>query len=92
MVYHGKAIPDLNGGYIFGDWGRGNGHLFVVYPPLFSGKWQMTEIQVEIPGNVSGMGQLLDIGEDENRELYLLTKAPGTGATGNSGAVYKVVP
>ena len=24
-------------------------------------------------------------------ELYLLTKAPGVGAIGNSGAVYKVV-
>jgi len=54
--------------------------------------WHMTEIQVEIPGNPSGMGQLLGIGEDENEELYLMTKAPGTGATGDSGAVYKIVP
>jgi len=88
MVYRGEAIPELRGGYIFGDWGRGNGHLFVAFPP----QWGMREIQLEIPGNSSGMGQLLGIGQDESGELYLLAKAPGTGATGNSGVVYKIVP
>ncbi len=93
MVYHGKAIPELNGGYIFGDWGRGNGHLFIAYPPNFgTGMWKVTEIQVKIPESQSGMGQLLGIGQAENGELYLMTKAPGTGATGDSGLVYKIVP
>lgn len=87
-VYRGEAIPELRGGYIFGDWGRGHGHLFVAYPP----QWVMMEIQLEIPEDQSGMGQLLSIGQDTNGELYLLTKAPGTGAAGNSGAVYKIVP
>jgi len=87
MVYHGEAIPELQGGYVFGDWGRGNGHLFVAFPP----QWTITEIQIEIPESQSGMGQLLGIGQDENRELYLMTKAPGTGATGDSGMVYKIV-
>ena len=87
MVYRGEAIPELRGGYVFGDWGRGNGHLFVAYPP----GWKMQEIQIEIPGNSSGMGQLLGIGQDENGELYVLTKAPGTGATGDTGMVYRVV-
>jgi glucose/arabinose dehydrogenase len=92
MVYRGQAIPELVGGYIFGDWGRGNGHLFVAYPPRFStGTWNLTEIKIEIPENLSGMGQLLGIGEGENGELYVLTKAPGTGATGETGVVYKVV-
>ena len=91
-MYHGKSFPDLAGEYIFGDWGRGNGHLFVAHPPLFgSGMWTMTEIQIEIPGSPSGMGQLQGIGQDENGELYVLTKAPGTGVTGDSGVVYKVV-
>jgi len=89
MVYHGKAIPELKDGYVFGDWGRGNGHLFVAYPPIFgSGSWSMTEIQIE---NLSGMGQLLGIGQAENGELYILTKAPATGATGDTGAVYQVI-
>jgi len=88
MIYHGAAISELNGGYVFGDWGRGNGHIFVANPP----RWKMTEIQIEISGNTSGIGQLLGIGQDEKGELYLLTKAPGTGATGDTGVVYKVVP
>jgi glucose/arabinose dehydrogenase len=87
LVYHGKTFPDLSGGYVFGDWGRGNGHLFVAYAP----QWSMMEIQFEIPENPSGIGQLLGIGRDEDGELYLLAKAPGTGATGNSGVVYKIV-
>ena len=93
MVYRGKAIPDLAGGYIFGDWGRGNGRLFVAYPPSFGlGSWKVTEIQIQVPGGQSGIGQLLGIGQDENRELYLLTKSPGIGASGNSGLIYKIVP
>jgi glucose/arabinose dehydrogenase len=93
MVYRGKAFPDLSGNYVFGDWGRGNGRLFVAYPPaLGRGLWKTAEIQVKIPGNKSGIGQLLGIGQDENGEIYLLTKAPGTGPIGNSGAVYKILP
>jgi glucose/arabinose dehydrogenase len=87
IVYRGAAIPELKGGYVFGDWGQGNGHLFVAFPP----EWSITEIQIEIPGDSSGIGQLLGIGQDEAGELYLLTKAPGTGATGDTGLVYKVV-
>ncbi|HLO15197.1 MAG TPA: PQQ-dependent sugar dehydrogenase [Anaerolineales bacterium] len=93
MVYRCKALPELVGGYIFGDWGKGRGHLFVARPPTFgSGKWKVTEIQVLTQGSQSPIGQLLGIGQDENGELYLLTKAPGIGATGNSGLVYKIVP
>jgi glucose/arabinose dehydrogenase len=93
MVYRGTFIPEWAGGYILGDWGKGNGHLFVAYPPVFGwGSWKITEIQVQIPDNQSGMGQLLGIGQDENGEIYLLTKAPGVGAVGNSGLLYKIVP
>jgi Glucose/sorbosone dehydrogenases len=88
-IYRGKAIPELLGGYIFGDWGKGRGHLFVAYPPTL-GSWKMVEIQIS--GNPSDLGQLLGIGQDENRELYLLKKAPGVGATGHSGSIYKIVP
>ena len=93
MVYRGNALPDLTGNYVFGDWGRGNGHLFVAYPPaLGRGLWKTAKIQAKIPGNQSGIGQLLGIGQDENGEIYLLTKAPGNGPIGNSGAVYKILP
>lgn len=92
VVYRGEAIPELTGGYVFGDWGRGNGHLFVAQPPYFgSGLWEITEIQLDIPDGKTGIGQLLGVGQDQKGELYLLTKAPGLGANGNSGAVYKIV-
>lgn len=91
MVYHGRAIPELIGSYVFGDWGRGNGHLFVANPPTFGvGSWKF--IEIALSGNPSEIGQLLGIGQDENGELYLLTRAPGVGATGDSGSIYKIVP
>jgi glucose/arabinose dehydrogenase len=93
VVYRGKAIAELTGGYVFGDWGRGNGHLFIAYPPSFgSGQWEIREIQLETSSGQPQIGQLLGIGKDERGELYLLTKPPGIGASGNSGAVYKIVP
>jgi glucose/arabinose dehydrogenase len=93
MVYRAKTVPELAGGYIFGDWGKGNGHLFVAFPPTFGwGSWKITEIQVQVPDNQSGIGQLLGIGQDENGEIYLLTKAPGVGAIGDSGLIYKIAP
>jgi hypothetical protein len=83
----------LTGGYIFGDWGRGRGHLFVAHPPRFGlGSWDVTEIQINFPTNQQELGQLLGIGKDEREELYVLMKAPGTGATGNTGVIYKMVP
>lgn len=91
FVYRGKAIAELAGGYIFGDWGRGNGHLFVAHPRTFGiDSWNFVEI--EISDHPAGLGQLLGIGKDETGELYLLTRAPGMGPTGDSGAVYKIVP
>lgn len=92
MVYRGKAFPDLAGSFVFGDWGQGNGRVFVAYPPALGiGLWKTVEIPVKIPGNQSGLGQLLGIGQDEDGEIYLLTKAPGTGPIGSSGMVYKIV-
>jgi glucose/arabinose dehydrogenase len=92
-VYRGKAIPELTGGYVFGDWGRGNGHLFVAYPPGFGSRlWDIIEIQLDVSDSGAEIGQLLGIGENENGELYLLTKAPGMGTIGSSGSVYKIVP
>jgi len=92
VVYRGTSIPELNGSYIFGDWGRGNGHVFAAYPPTSdSGDWDFMEIQVET-ANESGVGQLLGIGQDKTGELYLLTKDPGVGPVGDSGKLYKIVP
>ena len=92
-VYRGSAFPDLVGGYIFGDWGRGNGHLFIAYPPSVGvGSWKFTEIELEIPSGQVGIGQLLGIGRDEDGEFYILTRQPGAGPTGNTGSAYKLAP
>ena len=91
-IYRGKTLPSLYEGYVFGDWGRGNGHLFVARPPAFGTElWKIKEIQVETPDE-SGIGQLLGIGQDEDWELYLLAKNPGTGPVGDSGRLYKLIP
>ena len=93
IVYSGQAIPDLRGGYIFGDWGRGDGQLLAAFPPSAGANpWEMTQIMVEPPHNQSGIGQLLGIGQDQDGELYLLVKAPGFGATGDTGKIFKVIP
>ena len=92
MIYRGEMLPSLAEGYVFGDWGRGNGHLFVAHPPMIGASlWKITEIEVEMPGSQSGMGQLLGIGQDEHGELYLLIKDPGVGPVGESGRLYKLV-
>jgi glucose/arabinose dehydrogenase len=93
VVYRGKLLTSLYEGYVFGDWGRGNGHLFVAHP-LYTGKglWKITEIEVELSDNQPGIGQLLGIGQDEDGELYLLTKDPGVGPVGESGKLYKLIP
>jgi glucose/arabinose dehydrogenase len=92
-IYRGEMFSSLQEDYVFGDWGRGNGHLFVAYPPtLRSGLWDIKEIEVELPGNQSGIGQLLGIGQDEHSELYLLTKDQGVGPIGRSGRLYKLIP
>jgi glucose/arabinose dehydrogenase len=93
MVYRGQTFTDLSGSYIFGDWGQGNGRLFLAQPPALGiGLWKTAEIQIKTGRNQSGIGQLLGIGQDQGREIYLLMKAPGIGPIGNSGAVYKLVP
>jgi glucose/arabinose dehydrogenase len=93
VVYRGNAIPELKDGYVFGDWGRGKGHLFIARPRILGfGLWKVSEIQIQFTGNQKQLGQLLDIGRDVNGELYLLTKEAGLGATGNTGVIYKIVP
>jgi glucose/arabinose dehydrogenase len=92
-IYRGRALPDLEGGYVFGDWGRGEGRLFAAFSPSFpSRSWDIEEIQIEFPADQSNIGQLLGIGQDETGEFYLLTKAPGIGVSGNTGTLYRIVP
>lgn len=90
FVYRGKAIPALQGKYVFGDWSlpdpkADSGRLF--YADLETGEIKEFIIGQEdraLGGFVTGFA------EDEAGELYVLTnksKGPNT----NSGVAWKIV-
>ena len=59
---------------------------------LGKGLWKTAEIQVKIPGNQPGIGQLLGIGQMKMEKSICLQRTPGNGPIGNSGEVYKILP
>ncbi len=81
-VYHGKALPELKGQYVFGDY---NGKTWVLVP--VGNKWERAEL--ELSGKPAESLQILSWGEDEAGELYMLTSS--STRDGFKGAVYKLV-
>ncbi len=61
-VYRGEAIPDLQGAYLYGDWG--SGRIWAAYRDE-SGAWQSSEF-MQTGHSISSFG------EDEQSELYLV--------------------
>jgi hypothetical protein len=92
-VYRGSALPQFRGRYIFGDWSRGfaqpDGSLFVAKSRQ-RGLWEMSELHVATSSNGRLNARLLGFGEDDARELYVLT-TNNTGPTGTTGRVFKLV-
>ncbi len=93
-VYSGKAIPELAGKYVFGDWSQtfvpGKGRLFVA--DRSGDKWTMNNLAVE--GTPDGMLEgdyVTAFGKDRHGEVYVLT-AGQAGFGGEKGAVHKIVP
>jgi glucose/arabinose dehydrogenase len=89
FVYHGSAIPELQGKYVFGDFSTGffspAGRLF--YADLTTGmieEFQLGEIDRDLGLFVKGFGQ------DVDGELYLLA-GPNLGPYGTQGQVLKIV-
>jgi glucose/arabinose dehydrogenase len=64
-VYRGAAIPDLQGAYLYGDWGSGT--VWTAYRDA-DNAWQISEF-LETGRNISSFG------EDEQGELYLVDYA-----------------
>jgi hypothetical protein len=97
-VYRGKAIPQLAGKYVFGDWSRNlsfpDGMLLVATRPEKSAtnqRWTVARLPVkEYPdGRIKAF--VWGFGEDDQGELYVLT----TGAnlvSGTRGKVFKITP
>ncbi|RQD92745.1 hypothetical protein D5R95_00180, partial [Methanosalsum natronophilum] len=92
-VYRGEAINALEGNYIFGDWSlgfdEGDGTVFSSSPT--NGDWDFWELAIANKENqrlglfITGMGQ------DADRELYILT-TENSGPSGDTGKIFKIVP
>ena len=93
-IYRGKALPELDGSYIFADWSsgfaRGDGTLLVARPSQ-SGLWNVEEIRVadNPDGRVNAF--IRSLGQDDNGELYLIT-SENAGPKGETGKIYKIIP
>ena len=89
FIYRGKAIPELNGKFVFGDFSfefkTPSGQIFAATP---STAWRsLWPIQLLKRLDV----RIHSLGEDADGELYVMTTAQGI-PVGNSGKVWKIVP
>ncbi len=102
-VYRGKALPQLEGKYVFGDWSRNfvlpDGVLYVASRPASSVSQQWTLEPLEIVGKKDGrVGAFVwAFGEDDEGELYLMANSNNmvlgqNGQPGKNGKVWKLVP
>jgi len=98
FVYRGGALPQFFGRYIFGNWATSlrpppDGKLFVATPPTSEGAvWRMEELRVATnPGGTLGPRFVLALGQDADRELYVLT-TERVGPVGQTGKVFKILP
>lgn len=99
-IYRGEAIPELRGKLVFTDWtlhgGRPTGHVYVAAPPDgWETAWHDAPVH---EGELWPWEVLLTteffvrtIARDAAGELYLLVNER-QGPSGNTGAVYKLVP
>lgn len=92
-VYRGKAIPQLQGTYVFGDWSRQfiqpEGVLLVAFPPKEKGAmWAIEDVEVV---NMKFHSYVLAFAQDEDNELYVLT-SDNTAPTRGVDKIYKIVP
>ncbi|MBM3877881.1 MAG: PQQ-dependent sugar dehydrogenase [Verrucomicrobia bacterium] len=94
-VYRGKALPQLQGKYVFGDWSRHfglpQGVLFAATPSTKPGElWKLDVLE---PASHPGPNIKMFVwafGEDAEGELYVLTN-DNNGLAGKTGKVWKLV-
>ena len=93
-VYRGKAIPGLQGAYVFGDWSAAffapEGQLFMARAPQSgSGPWTMENLAAT---NMSPLNlYVLSFAQDPDGEIYVMTSA-NTAPTRANDRIYKLVP
>jgi glucose/arabinose dehydrogenase len=91
-VYRGKAVPGLEGKYVFADWSRNwakaDGVMLVASRDGEKWSWQPLEVEGQTKGSVGAY--VTAFGEDNSGELYVLTNGRNM-VTGTTGKVYKIV-
>jgi len=91
-VYRGKAVPGLEGKYVFADWSRNwakaDGVMLVASRNGEKWSWQPLEVEGQTKGSVGAY--VTAFGEDNSGELYVLTNGRNM-VTGTTGKVYKIV-
>jgi glucose/arabinose dehydrogenase len=81
QVYRGSTL-ELDGRYVFGDWGRETGHLFAADP---GDGWSFERLPV-----AGGLGaHVLAFGRDPAGELYVATSREST-VSGSTGELYRL--
>jgi hypothetical protein len=91
-IYRGKAIPHLQGKYVFADWSRhwvkGDGVIYVASPSADGKTWTIDT--PTITSHEKGIGAYITaFGEDEEGELYIMTN-DSNALIGKSGKVYRL--
>ncbi len=95
-VYRGKAMPDFNGAYIFGDYSDNaadsSGTLFIGRPHATVGDmWAFTELKIKNSSTGKMNTLLRSFGQDSAGEIYVLT-ADEAGPRGTTGKVFRMMP
>ncbi|MCP9440166.1 MAG: PQQ-dependent sugar dehydrogenase [Nitrospira sp.] len=87
FVYRGSAIPELEGKYIFGDWGA----FAAPRARLFVGDLERGTIEELRIANLDLNLWLLGFGQDNQGELYILG-SQSLGPSGLTGQIFKIEP
>ena len=88
FVYHGSAVPALQGRFVFGDWGTftmPSGRLFYLDETN-----AVKELRIGVEDRPLGLW-IRGLGQDADGELYVLCSRQ-LGPTGNTGQMLKIVP
>jgi hypothetical protein len=92
-VYRGRALRQLSGRYVFGDWSRDDeepdGSLFVATPRK-KRLWLMQQLRIATSPSGRLDHYLLGFGQDPAGEMYVLT-TDRQGPRGTTGKVYRLV-
>ena len=97
-VYRGKALPQLQGKYVFADWSQNwvlpQGVLYTATAPTDGGKiWSMAPLELTEYPDGKVKAYVVALGQDADGELYVLTNGSNTLSDNpKRGKVFKLVP